>query len=82
MILGVDHLVRVFLCVQDLSDDIKSELSGDFEKVMLGLLMTPAQYDAFECKAAIKVGGYRYCSDSVGVSCQDHTYTHLSIGFM
>ena len=59
MILGIDHLVRVFLCVQDLSDDIKSELSGDFEKVMLGLLMTPAQYDAFECKAAIKVGGYR-----------------------
>jgi len=38
----------------DLSDDVKSELSGDFEKVMLGLLMTPAQYDASECKAAIK----------------------------
>ena len=52
----VDHL-RVGLCVQDMTDDVKGDLSGDFEKVMVGLLMTPAQYDASECKGAIKVGG-------------------------
>ena len=41
--------------LQDLIDDLKSELSGDFEKVMVGLIMTPTQYDAHELKSAIKV---------------------------
>ena len=41
--------------MQDLVDDLKSELSGDFEKVMVGLIMTPTQYDAHELKSAIKV---------------------------
>ena len=41
--------------MQDLVDDLKSELSGNFEKVMVGLMMTTAGYDAHELKAAIKV---------------------------
>lgn len=35
-------------------DDLKSELSGDFEKVILGLIMTPGDFDAFSIKAAVK----------------------------
>ena len=41
--------------MQDLIDDLKSELSGDFENVMVGLMKTPADYDASELKSAIKV---------------------------
>ena len=41
--------------MQDLVDDLKSELSGDFEKVMVGLMMTTVGYDAHELKSAIKV---------------------------
>ena len=40
--------------LQDLVDDIKSELSGDFEKAVLGLMMLPAAYQASEVKRAIK----------------------------
>ena len=42
---------------RDLVDDLKSELSGDFEKVLLGLMMTPARFDAHELKCAIKGAG-------------------------
>ena len=45
--------------MQDLVGDLKSELSGDFEKVMLGLMMTPVEYDAHELKSAIKVSTVR-----------------------
>ena len=41
--------------MQDLVADLKSELSGDFEKVMVGLMMTTVEYDAHELKSAIKV---------------------------
>lgn len=41
--------------VQDLIADLKSELSGHFEDVVLGLMMTPAEYDASEVYKAIKV---------------------------
>ena len=39
---------------QDLVDDIKSEISGDFEKTVLGLMMLPAEFEATEVKRAIK----------------------------
>ena len=39
---------------QDLVDDLKSELSGDFEKTVLALMMPPAQFQATEVKRAIK----------------------------
>ena len=35
-------------------DDLKSELSGDFEKVLVGLMMTPGEYLATEVRRAIK----------------------------
>lgn len=41
--------------MQDMIRELKSELSGNFEKVVLGLLMTPAEFDAHELRVAMKV---------------------------
>lgn len=41
---------------QDLLADLKSELSGSLAKVILALMMTPAQYDAKQLKKAMEVG--------------------------
>uniref|UniRef100_A0A671LY88 Annexin n=1 Tax=Sinocyclocheilus anshuiensis TaxID=1608454 RepID=A0A671LY88_9TELE len=43
--------------INDLIKDLKSELSGNFEKLVLATLKTPAQYDAYELKEAIKGAG-------------------------
>ena len=40
--------------MQDLIDDLKGDLSGDFEKTILGLMMTPADFGAFSIKKAVK----------------------------
>lgn len=45
----------VFFPLQDLIADLKSELSGNFRDVVLGLMMTPAEYDASEVYKAIQV---------------------------
>ncbi|XP_071769603.1 annexin A4 [Centroberyx gerrardi] len=42
---------------KDLADDLSSELSGNFEKVVLGLLMLAPVYDAYELRNAIKGAG-------------------------
>uniref|UniRef100_A0AAY4CIM1 Annexin n=1 Tax=Denticeps clupeoides TaxID=299321 RepID=A0AAY4CIM1_9TELE len=42
---------------KDLIKDLKSELSGNFEKVVLAMMKTPAQFDASELKDAIKGAG-------------------------
>nr|XP_033783027.1 annexin A6 isoform X2 [Geotrypetes seraphini] len=42
---------------RDLMADLKSELSGTLEKVALGLMMTPAQYDAKQLKKAMEGAG-------------------------
>ena len=44
----------VVLKYQELADDLKSELTGDFEEVILGLLMRPVEYDAFCLNKAVK----------------------------
>ncbi|XP_063065758.1 uncharacterized protein LOC134457712 [Engraulis encrasicolus] len=44
-----------------LEDAMKSALRSDFEDVVLGLLMTPAQYDAHELKHAMKGIGTCEC---------------------
>lgn len=41
--------------LQDIADDLSSELSGNFRSVVLGLLMLAPVYDAYELKNAIKV---------------------------
>ncbi|XP_061473389.1 annexin A6 isoform X2 [Rhineura floridana] len=42
---------------RDLMADLKSEISGPLGKVILGLMMTPAQYDAKQLKKAMEGAG-------------------------
>ncbi|XP_043845758.1 annexin A11-like [Dromiciops gliroides] len=42
---------------KDLIKDLKSELSGNFEKTILALMKTPVLYDVYEIKEAIKGAG-------------------------
>ncbi|KAJ8286378.1 hypothetical protein GJAV_G00038010 [Gymnothorax javanicus] len=42
---------------KDLADDLQSELTGNFEKVVLGLLMEAPKYDAYELRNAMKGAG-------------------------
>ncbi|KAL2099978.1 hypothetical protein ACEWY4_004372 [Coilia grayii] len=42
---------------KDLEDDLRSELTGNFEKVVVGLMMTAPEYDAYELHNAIKGAG-------------------------
>lgn len=41
--------------MQDMIHELKSELSGNFEQVVLGLLMTPTEFGAHELRVAMKV---------------------------
>lgn len=59
------------LLLQDLLADLKSELSGSLAKLILGLMLTPAQYDAKQLRKAVEVGVRvmplaSTCTDSVG----------------
>lgn len=40
---------------QDLIRDLKSELTGNFENLVLAMLMSPVHFDASELREAIKV---------------------------
>ncbi|NXN28010.1 ANXA6 protein, partial [Nycticryphes semicollaris] len=42
---------------RDLMADLKSELSGSLAKLILGLMLTPAQYDAKQLKKAVEGAG-------------------------
>lgn len=44
-----------FFHLQDLIKDLHSELSGDFRKLVMATLKTPAEFDASELNSAIKV---------------------------
>ena len=44
---------------QDLIKELKSELSGNFEDVVLALMMTPQEYDASEVYNSIQVHASR-----------------------
>ena len=41
--------------LQDLTEDLKSELSGDFKSCILACFESPARYDAWCVKKAIYV---------------------------
>lgn len=41
--------------LQDLMADLKSEISGDLARLILGLMMPPAHYDAKQLKKAMEV---------------------------
>uniref|UniRef100_A0A672HDX0 Annexin n=1 Tax=Salarias fasciatus TaxID=181472 RepID=A0A672HDX0_SALFA len=41
----------------DLVKDLHSELSGDFRKLVMAMLKTPAEFDAYELNSAIKGAG-------------------------
>lgn len=38
---------------EDLNKELKSKLCGNYERVLLELLMSPADYDAYQCRNAI-----------------------------
>lgn len=44
-----------FAALQDLLKDLKYELGGHFEDIVLALMMPPADYDATSLRKAIKV---------------------------
>lgn len=48
-------LLSFLSACQDLIRDLKSELTGHFEKLALAMLMTPSHFDAAELREAIKV---------------------------
>lgn len=43
------------LIIQDLIEDFRARLSGDFESAAVALMMTPAEYDAHIIHKAIQV---------------------------
>lgn len=54
-------LQYIFIPIQELLDCLKSELTGNFEKVVVGLMMPGPVYDAYELRNAIKVSEDRKC---------------------
>lgn len=52
---GGFELFQACFHFQDLFKDLHSELSGDFRKLVMATLKTPAEFDASELHSAIKV---------------------------
>ena len=50
------HVISLF-CTQDLIEDLKSELGGNFESVIIGLMMPTVEYCAKQVHSAIKGAG-------------------------
>lgn len=51
----IQTVVIVLLFQQDLIDDLKYELTGKFERLIVSLMRTPAHHDAKEIHDALKV---------------------------
>lgn len=51
----IDKMCFIKITFQDLIDDLKYELTGKFERLIVGLMRPPAYHDAKEIKDAIKV---------------------------
>ena len=49
------ELFQAHFHFQDLIKDLHSELSGDFRKLVMAMLKSPAEFDAHELHDAIKV---------------------------
>lgn len=49
------HLWHCDMPLQDLIEELKSELSGHYLDACKGLLMAPAEFDAYQLRKAIKV---------------------------
>ena len=43
------------LSLQDLIEDLKGELSGDYKELVMAMFVSPAEYDAWCVKEAIYV---------------------------
>jgi hypothetical protein len=56
--------------LQDLIEDLSSELGGDFRETVLGMFETPARYDAWAVKNAIYVRGAH-----AGINVYKYMYT-------
>ena len=54
-VFGKTKLAWLPHCLQDLIEDIKSELSGDYKELVMALFVSPAEYDAWCIKEAIYV---------------------------
>ena len=64
--------------LQDLRAELKSEISGRFEDLVLSLLETPVNFDAKQLKGAIKVcglpcGSYFPCTDIKANACSSYS---------
>lgn len=49
------HILRLFVELQNLIKDLKSELGGDLLKVILACMRPPAEFDARELSKAMEV---------------------------
>lgn len=52
------QLTLILLFFQPLDETLKKALTGHLEEVVLALLKTPAQFDADELRAAMKVNAF------------------------
>lgn len=61
---------HLYFSFQDLIRDLKSELTGNFEHLVLAMMMSPSHFDASELREAIKVRSLSYCLNRC--SCYDY----------
>lgn len=53
------NAVFCFALFQDLMKDLKSELSKNLERLIIGLMLTPAEFDAKMMRKAMEVRSHR-----------------------